>query len=212
MSTKSNAISRKEHLNIDEIAKTLTLLMDRRKISSEVLCQATGLSVTIINNIKRGVGNPTIGTLSTLASFFNVPISTLIGSIGGETKGQVVIVDIFDLRNIHLPDKRPVLKHMLEEPNDIEQNSLFGVMLNNNTLSPYYEKGCIFIASKYPRFVNGDMIILRLKDEVNLIKRCFFQDGLYYLQDLMPNKPAENYETEDINIIGRVTHIHQKMD
>lgn len=213
MSTKLTAASHKNNLNIDEIAKALCMLMDKRKISSEVLSQATGLSLAIINNIRRGVGNPTIGTLSTLASFFNVPISALIGSIGSEIKGHVVIVDIFDLRNIHLPDKRPILKHMLEEPNNIEQSNLFGIILSNSTLSPYYEKGCIFIASKnHSRFVNGDMIILRLKDEVNLIKRCFIQEGRYYLQDLLPNKPTEGYEAEEINIMGRVTNIHQKID
>lgn len=50
-------------------SKNLAYLMERAGVDAAHLSEAIGLGVATINNIKRGVGNPTLLTLMELARF-----------------------------------------------------------------------------------------------------------------------------------------------
>ena len=60
------------------IAKNLTAIRTSQGISISKLAKATGLSKAAISQIEQGEGNPTISTLSKLASALRVPYSAIL--------------------------------------------------------------------------------------------------------------------------------------
>ena len=60
------------------IAKNLTAIRTGQGISISKLARATGLSKAAISQIEQGEGNPTISTLSKLASALRVPYSAIL--------------------------------------------------------------------------------------------------------------------------------------
>ena len=63
--------------DIQLLSSNLCWLMKNKSLDSSFLSEKTGIAVTTINSLKRGVGNPTYSTLVSLSEFFNITISQL---------------------------------------------------------------------------------------------------------------------------------------
>lgn len=57
----------------------LRRLRERRRMSRKALGELCGMSKNIIGRYERGEAEPTMGSLISLADFFEVPIDYLIG-------------------------------------------------------------------------------------------------------------------------------------
>lgn len=62
----------------DELAKNMRVERAKRKISQLNLATKAGLSLDTINMIERGVANPTLFTIISIAKALDVDLNTLI--------------------------------------------------------------------------------------------------------------------------------------
>lgn len=215
-SNQKNVISAKKCLdegNIHLIANKLNRLLDENKISSKVLSEATGISIALINNLKRGEGNPTIGTLNAICSFFGISLSEILG-LGNAENNQTNIktVCLFDLRSSHeISDDNCENKILIETPKNAHTDKLFGIVINNNALLPFYEKGTIFILATNQVAVDGDIVLVRIQNRANSLKRLFIKKDAFYLKNINIEDSIESYEKNDIEILGIVIQIIQKI-
>ncbi len=62
----------------DELAKNMRVERAKRKISQLNLATKAGVSLDTVNMIERGVGNPTLFTVISIAKALDVDLNTLI--------------------------------------------------------------------------------------------------------------------------------------
>jgi transcriptional regulator with XRE-family HTH domain len=202
----------KQEVDVQLIADKLSALLESKKITTKILSNATGISIAAINNLKRGEGNPTLGTLNAISNFFCIPLGDLLG-LGNYSNMQSssTIIDIYDLRNADQRNESNIASKMLiETPKNINKSDLFGIVINNNYLFPLYEKGSIFILTTSRETIDGDIVLVRVQNSVNAIKRVFLQKDLCYLKNINIDETLESYNKNDISIIGVVIQIIQQ--
>lgn len=201
----------KQQINLETLANNLKQLLADKQVTTKILSEITGISIAAINNLKRGAGNPTIGTLSALASFFNVSLSSLLDlDSGANLQKQGMIVSLFDLRFANKrADENTSEKMLLERPKNINDDSLFGVVINNNSLLPLYEKGTVFIVSASRQLIDGDIILANIRG-INSIKRFFMKNEKIYLKNLNLDDEIESHSKKDVATLGVVIQIIQR--
>lgn len=215
-SEKKTLIDAKKYIgeaNIQFIANNLNRLLDENKVSTKVLSDATGISIALINNLKRGDGNPTIGTLNAMCHFFNVSLSELLGLDDPVSfQRNIKMVSIFDLRNAHQRSEDALsTKMFLEAPKNIDADSLFGIIINNNAFLPLYEKGTIFILTTSQVTADGDIVLARIHNCTNVLNRFFIKRNKFFLKNINIDDSIESYDKNDIELFGIVVQIIQKI-
>lgn len=209
MSTiKSLNLNTDSTIELDKIASNLSRIMETNRVKTKVLSDATGISIAAINNLKRGEGNPTIGTLSTIASFFDIPLATFLG-LSNESFNKSIIISLVELRDSHKKAYTEKEKLLIEQPQNIDPSSLFGVVITDSFY--FYPSGTIFITSKNRELVDGDLIVARIDNSFNTIKRCFIREDGFNLQDIVPNSDGTFFSRKNIDIIGNIIQINQKL-
>lgn len=207
-----DAATCKQEVDIQFIAKKLNTLLGSKKITTKVLSNATGISIAAINNLKRGEGNPTIGTLNAIGRFFGISLLELLG-LGNSNNMQnaSMIISVYDLRNADQRDEsNEINKMLIEKPKNISENDVFAVSINNNYLLPLYEKGTIFLLATFREAIDGDIVLVRIQDSTNSLKRIFIKKDKCYLKNINIDEALESYNKNDIKIIGVVIQIIQK--
>jgi transcriptional regulator with XRE-family HTH domain len=197
---------------IDLIANKLNQLLNENNISTKVLSQATDISVAAINNLKRGEGNPTIGTLTAISRFFGVSLIEILGLTNlNPVQTPTMIVHLYDLRFADQQKAEHILKKMLiETPSNTDLNTIFGVVMSNNCLLPIYEKGTIFILANNSVVSDGDIVLVRIRNQINSLKRIFMKQNDIYLKNISIDDSIEKYEKDEIRILGTAIQIIQK--
>ncbi|WP_233420509.1 helix-turn-helix domain-containing protein [Xenorhabdus nematophila] len=80
---------------MSNIAQHIDFIMKKRNIDSQTLSKLTGLGIATINSLKRGVGNPTISTISSIADIFGVNIGEITDSKLSElTESEEIISSV----------------------------------------------------------------------------------------------------------------------
>lgn len=215
-SNQKNVITTKKCLgegNIQLIADKLNTLLEKSRISTKVLSEATGVSIPLINNLKRGEGNPTIGTLNAISNFFSITLSELLGLDNAEhDQKNIKTISLFDLRFCHeRTTENCGNKILIEVPKNTNADTLFGVVVNNNALLPFYEKGSIFILTNNQSPVDGDIVLTRIQNRSNGLKRLLIKKDLFYLKNINIEDSIESYEKDDVEMLGVVTQIIQRI-
>jgi len=201
----------KQQIDLELIANNLKRAMAEKNISASLLSDYTGLSVSAINNLKRAEGNPTIGTLASLANFFNVPLTQFLGIQGHIDHNFMTAINLFDLRFAHSQTDTNLLRNLLiEKPKNVNTDSIYAVIVNNNSLLPLYGKGTIFVISKNQPVLDGDMVLVRLHNSINALKRLFIKNKKLYLKNINIDNITDNYKESEIEFLGVVIQIIQE--
>src|SRR3990167_5435700 len=103
-----NEISSKE---LTCLAHNLNNLMRDKGVDTKQLSALTGVSISLLNSLKRGDGNPTLGTLITLANFFDISIDSLILS-DARKPGTMMILPIYSMSMAHDALARSAVKNI----------------------------------------------------------------------------------------------------
>ena len=213
-STKKIVIDANKHVqesNIEAIAKKLNSLLSQHSVSTKTLSEATDISIAAINNLKRGEGNPTIGTLNAICHFFEISLVELLGLNNVNMNIQATTVPLYELRFAHnRRDETVENKILIEMPKNTDANSIFGIVINNNSFLPLYEKGTIFILTSTQSAADGDIVFTRIQNNINSIKRLFIKKNGFYLKNINLDESVESYKKQDIDILGVVIQIIQK--
>ena len=134
-STKKIVIDANKHVqesNIEAIAKKLNSLLSQHSVSTKTLSEATDISIAAINNLKRGEGNPTIGTLNAICRFFEISLVELLGLNNVNMNTQATTVPLYELRFAHSRrDETVENKILIEVPKNTDANSIFVIVINH---------------------------------------------------------------------------------
>ena len=66
---------------LQTLGKRIALLRKQRKLSQEEFAEVSGKMINTISNIERGLADPKITTLVSLANALNVPVQDLLADI-----------------------------------------------------------------------------------------------------------------------------------
>ncbi|KMN36155.1 MULTISPECIES: XRE family transcriptional regulator [Chromobacterium] len=179
-------------------SKNLAYLMERAGVDAAHLSEAIGLGVATINNIKRGVGNPTLLTLMELARFFDVKLSDFIeGELGrGARESRAArAVPLVKFTEVGLfcdgmaiePDRYFV------DAAGFDADDAFAVVLNNDALFPSFSQGSVFIVARKESPADGDVVLVRIAGQPPCFRRVFIDgehclfSSISLMHDLQPS-------------------------
>ncbi|CAM3492025.1 hypothetical protein XNC1_0528 [Xenorhabdus nematophila ATCC 19061] len=95
MQESNNKKTTEADILLSNIAQDIDFIMKKRNIDSQTLSKLTGLGIATINSLKRGVGNPTISTISSIADIFGVNIGEITDSKLSElTESEEIISSV----------------------------------------------------------------------------------------------------------------------
>lgn len=187
------------------LGERLTELMNARGWDTKALNLMTGISPSLINAIKRGEGNPTLTTLSTLANCFSVSIDTLISEKGLDQKECVKKLAIYHQEDAHQRQQHSPLAVVNLPTSFPENDMLFGVLLKNSSLSPFFEKESLFVLHPSKSYADGDLVLVRLKHEHNVFRKVFLGEDSCIFQTI--SLSAELQKFTHYHILGTVTKV-----
>jgi SOS-response transcriptional repressor LexA len=172
------------------LGKNITDLMHEKKMDAK----------------KRGEGNPSLGVLVTLSNFFDISLDTLISSDPMSTDVPQSI-PVYNLRYAQETQKHnPIQKIQLSCGKD-EKLYSFAVQIDNSSLMPFFDKGSVFFISKIKQYTDGDMVLVRINNESNVIRKIFIQNQGHFFQHIALDTSPHKYDQyEIIGTIVKVIH------
>lgn len=192
--------------NSNYLTNNLRYLMQKKSIDTAELSDSTGIALTTINNLKRGVGNPTLSTLKILSEFFQVTIgqlteSALSNSTTKTTLMDLPLLDIQDVQAFLSGDIRSTSTITIEVETN---NQLFAVKINNNSLTPLFEKGTIFVVNPTLSPQDGDLVLIKFNNHPFCFRKVFIEDESYIFCPVSDIIGSEASKSKNFTICGIV--------
>lgn len=200
MSININSNASEEVVDLTILSKNLCWLMDSRSIDASELSNHTSIGTTTINKLRKGIGNPTYSTLVTLAAYFDVVVSQLTEvdlSANGtkkETLANVDLISLSDFKDYINQIKKP--KESLSVSIATNADSRFAIKITTNTMSPFFEKGSVFILDKNIHPQDGDIVLVEFNEQNLCFRRVFIQ-GISYFFRSVADTLADNFVKGD---------------
>lgn len=199
------------------LANNLRRLMHDANIDSSELSKRTGIALTTVNGLRRGVGNPTLSTLYQLAEFFDVTVGQLAESnISKSTNKlkqtyEVPLLSIDEL-TIFLSDKSKFKDTITTEIESWKQDSYYAIKINNSAMSPLFEKGTIFVLSQDSNVYDGDIALVQFDKQNPCFRKIFIEGSSYFFKpvsEAISDNPIkiDNFIIHGI-VIKAIQHFH----
>lgn len=213
----SDSIDSNNSLKNELLAKNLCHLMHIKKIDPAKLSKEIGIALSTINGLRRGVGNPTLSTLCDLSRFFKVSIGDLteqeISSIEPDNS-QVYELPILELEEIddffkkRFRSKKTITTE-LENTSDI--SNIFCIKIKNHSMMPFFEKNTIFVIFAEKHVHDGDMVLVKFKNNMPCIRQIFIEGNSYFFKPITDNPDKNAINTNEFKIIGIVVKAIQTL-
>lgn len=200
-----NEINSKE---LAQLAENLNNLMREKDIETKQLSALTGISASLLNSLKRGDGNPTLGTLISLANFFDVTIDALVLSDARKQEAMAVL-PVYEIDVAHQYSKHNAVQNIYLKIEDEKNMPSYGIRLDNSSLMPFFEKGSIFLISSNNKYTDGDLVLVRINNEYNVFRKVFIKNKGLYFQFISLDTDLHTYD--NYKIIGPVIKVIHNM-
>lgn len=217
MQEKNIKIDINQNISLKKIGENISFLMKQHGVDTQRLSNDTGIGIATIKNLKRGVGNPTISTLSSIADFFHVTVGMItdayIFQLSESSCSNVLTIPLLkysEIENYIFNSFIPADKYTAEV-DDPSDDSIFSFEINNNAFSPEIEKSSICIVSLNEKSNDGDIVLLKVKDYPILLRRVFFgaQGVMFFNISLETESSPIQYK--NYNIIGVLLKIIKRL-
>lgn len=149
-------------------AKNLVYLMNKNGVDIASLSEATQLGTATIGSLRRGIGNPTLSTLLSLAKFFDVSLSELTEIDLVQQKvnpshlaREIPLVKINDLNKFLTRTLGPSESYTTEIEERLGR-TYFAVLINNDSLYPQFSVGTVFIIAENEEPYDGDTVLVKI--------------------------------------------------
>ncbi|CBJ80091.1 hypothetical protein XBJ2_440021 [Xenorhabdus bovienii str. Jollieti] len=194
---------------LSNIAKNIDFLIKKNNIDSQTLSRLTGLGIATINSLRRGVGNPTIATVSSIADVFGVNVGEITdGKLSESNKNEEIISSIPLVRYDELDgyvSGKIITKNLYKlSIQDNHEDSLFAVEFGNNLLFPYFDSNTIAIVSKTEAVCDSDVVLVKIKDAPICFRQVFVGESGIYFSILGIENERKTVLTQNYTIIGVV--------
>ncbi|PHM62138.1 helix-turn-helix domain-containing protein [Xenorhabdus ishibashii] len=201
---------------LSNIAQNIDFLMKKNDIDPQTLSRLTGLGIATINSLRRGVGNPTIATISSIANVFGVNVGEITDNkLYESNEDEEIILSVPLIRyselDSYITGKIVNINLYKVSINSNHENSLFSVEFSNNLLSPYFDSNTIAIVSKTESFCDSDVVLVKIKDSPICFRQIFVgESGIYFSILGIENEP-KTILTHNYTIIGVVIKSIKKL-
>ncbi len=206
-----------EDADLEILASNLRSLMNKFNIDSSELSKKTGIALTTLNGLKRGAGNPTLSTLNQLANFFDITIGQLTeNNLAASTKDARIIYDIplliFDELSDFLVNQNKYKNTISTQLDLWKPNKYYAIKVNNNAMSPLFEKGSIFIIAQNIHIHDGDIVLVQFDKHPPCFRKIFIEGKSYFFKPVSEliggNVVKDNNCTIHGIVIKAIQHFH----
>ncbi|WP_232370192.1 helix-turn-helix domain-containing protein [Xenorhabdus lircayensis] len=216
MQESNNIKTTEADVLLSNIAQNIDFLMKKNNIDSQALSRLTGLGIATINSLRRGVGNPTIATISSIADVFGVNIGEITDNKLSESNGNEEIISSVPLVRYDELDGYTSGKIVNTNLYKIsiqydQEGSIFAVEFSNNLLSPYFDSNTIAIVSKTESFCDSDVVLVKIKDTPICFRQVFVGESGVYFSILGIGNERNTVLTQNYTIIGVVIKSIKKL-
>ncbi len=191
------------------LAENLNKLMFEKGVDVKTLNLSTGISISAINALKRGVGNPTLGTLLELAKFFNTSIDQLIGFPNQPRSFDSIRVPIYNITDVEHRNKEKIIEYIIVSCESFEEHDIFGVKIHNNAMLPFFEKGSLFILSADLNYSDGDVVLINLPNNKAFFRKIFNIGDRIQFNYISAEPSPHSYD--QFKVIGVVIKVIQSL-
>lgn len=206
-----------DEADIGILANNLRSLMHIFNIDSAELSKKTGIALTTINGLKRGSGNPTLSTLYQLAEFFDISIGQLTEknlSVGDKATRVVYEIPLLILDELldFLKDQNKYKNSISTELDSWKPNKYYAIKVNNNAMSPLFEKGSIFVIAQDICVHDGDIVLVQFGKHPPCFRKVFIEGKSYFFKPISEvignNIIKDNNFTMHGIVIKAIQHFH----
>ncbi|KUM02001.1 helix-turn-helix transcriptional regulator [Chromobacterium subtsugae] len=173
------------------ISGNLASLMQRHGVDAVRLSDETGLGIATINNLRRGVGNPTLSTLVELARYFQVSIGELAAS--GAKQSALPRQAVFSMPLVGIGHVGDFIETGIADQGDYcaevvgyAERPLFAVLVNNDTLYPHYAQGTVFVMVRESRPQDGDIVLVTIGANSPCLRRVYVEEDFLLFSSISP--------------------------
>lgn len=203
----SSSITKKANstLNSIHLTNNLRYLMQKKGVDAAELSQFTGVALTTINSLKRGVGNPTLSTLQTIAEFFNVTLGQLTENplSNNILRNSLTKIPLLELQEISaFLESKDNFKNTLSI--EAERHNVFGVKIANNFMAPIFEKGTIFVICPDLQPQDGDIVLVEFNNQLPCFRKIFIEDEACVFSPVSDMIGSEIFKSKNFTIHGTV--------
>jgi transcriptional regulator with XRE-family HTH domain len=208
MSSKLEQKPTGQNVDISLLSNNLCWLMKNRSMDSAFLSESTGIALTTINSLKRGVGNPTYSTLVTLGNFFNVSVSQLTEiNITNNTSIEHKLHDLalltFNELNDYLYNQKRA-RNFISIEIDQDAEKCFAIKINTNAMTPFFEKGSTFVINTIMSPQDGDIVLVQFSDQHPCFRKVFIEGSSYFFKPISDSLLDTTSKIEKYTIYGVV--------
>ncbi|MBD2809808.1 helix-turn-helix transcriptional regulator [Xenorhabdus sp. Vera] len=199
-----------------KISQNIDFLMKKNNIDSQSLSKLTGLGIATINSLRRGVGNPTIATISSIAEVFGVNVGEITDNKLSESKENEEVISSaplvrYDELDSYISGKITNINLYKLSIHHEQENSLIAVEFSNNLLSPYFDSNTVAIVSKAESFCDSDVVLVKIKDAPICFRQVFVGENGIYFSILGIENERKTILTQNYTIIGVVIKSIKKL-
>jgi SOS-response transcriptional repressor LexA len=203
--------------DIGILANNLRRLMHKFNIDASDISKKTGIALTTINGLKRGVGNPTLSTLHLLAEFFNVSIGQLTETnLTDDVKSSRTVYEIpllvLDELLIFLKDKNKFKNTISTELDSWKPDKYYAIKINNNAMTPLFEKGSVFVIIHDTQVHDGDIVLIQFDKHPPCFRKVFIEGKSYFFKPISEIIGNNTIKHNDFAIHGivikAIQHFH----
>lgn len=206
------------------ISRNLQLLLELHNINESELARHINLPRQTINKIITGiVSDPKSTTLLKIAHFFNISVDQLLGNppsiYNHHNNPMVLSVPILQDVTLNLfetlfsiDNNKNIQKFIQIETATKEDEIIFAINLEDNSMFPKFKKGVMLIFSKNEVAHDKAFVFAYVKrNDVFLFRQMVCKDNHTMLLPLNVNFPIITLEKED-KIIGKLIKIIKDFD
>lgn len=201
----------------DILARNLKYLMNKNTIDAGTLGRNIDVAASTINGIRRGGGNPTLGTVAAIAQHFQLSISDLTekyidgDAIPVKSAHRISLITMKDIP-IYLKNPKRTERIMITELGDTNSENFFAVSIDNNSLYPLFEKGTVFIVKKTKQVLDGDIVLVDFGNASYCFRRIFVESSNYFFKPLIDTLQSPGSHTKQFTLVGIVVKAIQNFE
>lgn len=203
------------------LGKILTGLMLECDIDDATLSRQTGIPASTISRMRLNPNaNPTTTTLRPIAKFFDVSISQLIGdeSISKDrlpgthfpisfTLNRIPILEwnwVMEWIGNNISDFKDKLNNWISTEKEISDKS-FALVIPTDSFGIAFRKGSLIISDPNIKPKDGDLALLTLEEDKNILLRQILKDGNdIYLRSINPEIKGTHLISEKHEFLGTI--------
>lgn len=199
------------------LGEILSYLMKECDIDDAKLSRETGIPASTISRMRLNPdANPTAATLRPIAKFFGVSISQLLGDETlpserlpgahnpiGFTSARIPIINwefIIEWQtNAAVKDK---ITNWISTEKDVGSRA-FALIIPTESFGITFRKGSLVIADPDRQLQDGDLILIKIPEEKNILLRQFLKDGNdLYIRSVNPEMKGTKLLSGNYQLLG----------